>query len=213
MLKLQKFEVNPFGENTYLVWDDTTGDGALVDPGMVGGHEEEVIDGFIRQNNIRITDIINTHLHLDHIFGVNATKERYNIGLSAHAGDAPLAADLPGQVARFRLPINARPVSIDRELHDGDKIRLGSYDLEVIEVPGHSPGGLAFYSKDGCFVLTGDSLFNGSVGRTDLPGGSQRQLVDSIRQKLLSLPDDTYVYPGHGPRTTIGTEKIYNPYL
>lgn len=212
MLQIHKFEVNPFGENTYIVWDDATGRGVITDPGMTAEREFDCIDRFLTDNNITLTEIINTHLHLDHIFGVNAVKSRYGIKLAAHPGDRQIAENLAAQIERFHLPYKAGSVTIDRELTDGASVGIGAYSLSVMTTPGHTPGGLVFYSSEGRFVLTGDSLFRGSIGRTDLPGGSHSQLVSSIQQRLMSLPDDTVVYPGHGPATTIGTERVYNPY-
>lgn len=212
MLKVQKFEVNMFGVNTYVVYNPDTSDAVIIDPGFISPDEVEQVDRFIRGNSLKPDSIVNTHLHLDHIFGVNDTKRLYGIKLQAHASDAPLGLSLADQIQRFHLPLTASAVAIDVELNDGDCISIGNDELHVLAVPGHSPGGLAFYSPTSRFVITGDSLFRGSIGRTDLPGGNHAQLIDSLHSKLLSLPEDTVVYPGHGPESTIGTEKIYNPY-
>ena len=213
MLKIKQFVCNPFDENTYLVIDETTHDAAVIDPGMFNDRERKAFDDFVEANNIHITQIINTHAHLDHCFGDNYVRDKYDVKVAASIGDAPLAASLGLQARRFGIVGGMDPVVIDTPLADGDIIRIGDSTMQVLAVPGHSKGGLALYSAEGRFVLSGDSLFQGSIGRTDLEGGSMPQLVSAVRQKLLSLPDDTVVLPGHGPHTTVGAEKRSNPFL
>lgn len=213
MLKVTRFVFNMFGVNTYVVHDEESGAAIVVDPGMIDTRERDALDGFITRNNLKITGIINTHLHLDHCFGVDHVKSRYSTSLMAGSADAPLGASVPEQAARFGLPDLAGPVAIDRTLAHGDKVSVGAYELEVLAVPGHSPGSIALYSPDGGFVLVGDVLFERSIGRTDLPGGDFRTLVQSISRNLLTLPDSTIVYSGHGNPTTIGNERMQNPYI
>ncbi len=212
-LMIKGFEFNIFGETTYIVWDDTTREAAIVDAGMSNDTERYTIDSFIRKNELKIKYLLNTHIHLDHTFGVPYARERYGVKLSASPLDAPLAERIEQQAVLFHLPFKPENIVIENELHDGDIIRLGQEKLQVIEVPGHTPGGLAFHSPDAQFVLTGDSLFHSSIGRTDLPGGSHSALIRSVTERLLSLPPCTKVYPGHGPATTIEHELHYNPYL
>ncbi len=213
MLRISQFVFNMFGVNTYIVWDEDSRDAVVVDPGMTDAREERALDGFIDKNNLKIAQIVNTHMHLDHCFGDNYVRDRYGVKVAANIGDAPLGADLGTQIRRFGGRGDLEGVSIDVELRDGDTIRVGSDLLKVIETPGHSRGGICLYCKDGKFLIAGDTLFRGGVGRTDLEGGDARQLSASIRNKLFALPDDTAVLPGHDRFTTIGDEKRSNPYV
>ncbi len=216
MLHIKQFAFNPFAESTFVVFDETSREAAVVDPGMASEAERSRLDTFIRDNKLKITQIINTHLHVDHCFGANYVRSRYGVPVKANKADAFLGESVAAQTRTFGvIPSDGQPagVAIDEPLNDGDTIKIGSDSLKVLHVPGHSPGSIALYSADGRFVITGDALFQGSIGRTDLPGGSMDQLIRSIRTKLLILPDDTLVLPGHGPATTIGDEKKYNPFL
>lgn len=213
-MRIRSEEFNLFGENTYIVWEEKSGDAAIIDPGMMNSDEEQALDDTITRLGIRQVHLINTHLHIDHCFGNEYVKVKYGLGTEAHSNDAPLGEQLNGQASMFHLRgANPTPLRIDHTLSEGDRIYLGDEYLEVLEVPGHSPGSIVLYSPQGGFVIVGDVLFRGSIGRTDLPGGSMMQLQQNIRRKLMNLPDDTIVYPGHGPATTIGYEKTYNPYI
>lgn len=213
MLHIKGFEFNMFGETTYVVWNDESREAAIVDAGMSTDAERLAIDSFISNNKLIIKYLLNTHVHLDHAFGVPYSEKKYGIKLSASPLDTPLADRIEQQAVLFHLPIKASNVIITNQLNEGDILFLGDNKLEVIEVPGHTPGGLAFYSPEQHFVLTGDSLFYGSIGRTDLPGGNHATLVKAVTDKLLTLPANTVVYPGHGPSTTIEQELRYNPFL
>lgn len=213
-MKVEKFEFNLFGELTYIVWDESTGIGAVVDPGMSTADERRIFDSFIADNNIELKYLLYTHLHIDHTFGHEYIQERYNLPSMANEQDAVHGQYRARQAEMFRLKVGSlQPIVIDRPLRDLDDLVFGSEHLTVITVPGHSQGSVAFYCKESGFVLTGDALFNGSIGRTDLPGGNHEQLIDSIKTRLMRLPDDTIVYPGHGPATTIGAERWSNPFL
>lgn len=212
-LKLRGFECNMFGEITYIVWDEATRQAAVVDAGMSNRAERDAIDRFIADNGLQVKYLLNTHIHVDHALGIPCMKQRYGVGLYASPAEEPLAALLQEQQAMFHLPIAVENVTIDHHLRAGDEIWLGDSKLTVIDVPGHTPGGIAFYCAAQNFVLTGDSLFQGSIGRTDLYGGSHEALVSSVKDNLLTLPPETVVYPGHGPATTIGHERTFNPYL
>lgn len=213
-MKIKRFVFNPFGESTYLVWDDATGAGAVVDPGMASNAEKGVFDRFVADNNIKIDQIINTHLHLDHCWGNNYVSARYGAKVAAHPQDAFLGQRAAQQAVMFGMPSqDVAPKAIDVPLADGDTIHIGSGELKVLHVPGHSPGSIALYDAADGWVIVGDALFNGAIGRTDLPGGDHRTLIGSIRSKLFTLPDSTVVYPGHEATTTIGREKASNPYL
>lgn len=213
MLKIKQFVFNPFGECTYVIADEATGDAIVVDPGMADAAELKRFDDFIESNHLNIKGIINTHLHLDHCFGDNYVKDKYGVKVSAHIDDAPLGGSVAEQARRFGMRMNNSDVVIDAPLADGDVITLGDDRLEVIHTPGHSPGGICLYSPTGKFLIAGDTLFQGSIGRTDLEGGNHHQLVDSIKSQLLTLPDDTLVLSGHGGSTTIGAERASNPFL
>ena len=215
MLKIHRFIFNPFEENTYVLVDSQNKSAVVVDPGMWNNHEREAFDRFINDNGINITQIVNTHMHLDHCFGDNYVRDRYGVKINASAGDAYLGKSISEQARRFGLSgmFPSDGVKADVYLEDGDTLKVGDSSLKVIAVPGHSPGGLALYCAKQGFVLTGDSLFEGSIGRTDLDGGDHATLVDAVSRRLLSLPGDTDVFPGHGPQTTISAEALSNPYL
>lgn len=213
MLKVKQFVFNAFGENTYVISDSETREAAVIDPGMMAESERMEFDNYISASQLKIVDVINTHLHLDHCFGDNYVRDRYGVKVAANIGDAPLGTDLTGQLRRFGGRGDADAVSIDVQLKEGDVIKIGSGELQVIETPGHSPGGICLYCPQGGFLISGDTLFRGGVGRTDLYGGNARQLSESIRKKLFTLPDETKVLPGHDRFTTIGDEKRSNPYV
>ncbi len=202
-----------FGVNTYIVWDEESLNAAVIDPGMIDPAEENVIDTFIKQNNLKVVHLINTHLHLDHTFGVKHIGYKYNVILKGHYNDYVLGEHIPAQARAFGIECDGKTVIIDQNIKEGDKIMLGEQWLEVIHVPGHSPGSIVLYSPNDKFLISGDVLFKNSIGRSDLAGGNAQQLISNIQTKLLTLPDDTIVYPGHGPSTTIGNEKIFNPYI
>ena len=212
-MEIKRFEVNLFGENTYIIWDSTTREAAVVDPGMSDQTEIDEVESFVSANSLTVKYLLLTHIHIDHTFGIEALKSAYNAALLAHKGDVPLGQTRQQQAQMFRLPVRLGPVEPDRFISDGDTLRLGTEEIKVIHTPGHSQGGVCYYVPESGFVLTGDTLFRGSVGRTDLPGGNQRQLIISIKSQLLGLPPSTVVYPGHGPATTIGEEARSNPFL
>lgn len=215
MLKIKKFAFNPFEESTYLVINPADGSTAVVDPGMFSAGEQATLDKFIADNKLTVTQLINTHLHVDHCIGNNYVSTRYGVKAHAHKDDAFLGERVAEQTRSFGVVKDdgaPSAVTIDVELKEGDSIAVGDDKLEVLHVPGHSPGSIALYSPTGGFVLTGDALFASSIGRTDLPGGDMRQLISSIRTRLYTLPDSTVVLPGHGPATTIGAEKKNNPF-
>ena len=212
-MKIAIFTFSLFGINTYVVYDPSTKKCAVVDPGMMLDEEKKAMEDFISRNHLAVEYIIDTHLHMDHVAGVAFLKEKYHAPLLAHRDDEFWGENVEAQVRMFHMRHQLENVKIDRYLEAGDVIKIGEGELKVIHVPGHSPGSVALYdAKDG-FVITGDALFAGSIGRTDLPGGNGPQLIKSIKEGLFPLPDNTVVYPGHGPSTTIGDEKRSNPFL
>lgn len=212
-MKIKQIPNNPFQENTYVVWDEATMEAAIVDCGALFPQEEERIDVFANDNNLKIKYILNTHLHLDHCFGNAWAAERYGVLPMAHEDDETLLARMGEQARMFGLPFEVRTEKLGGYLKDGDVLTLGENRIEVIHTPGHSRGGLCFYIPSAGWLISGDSLFEGSIGRTDLEGGSYATLIKSITERLMTLPEDTVVYPGHGSYTTIGDEKKSNPFL
>ncbi|MDE5874183.1 MAG: MBL fold metallo-hydrolase [Muribaculaceae bacterium] len=212
-MKVAIFQFQLFGINTYMVYDPATLEAAVIDPGMMTPEEEEAISGFLLKNNLKLNSIINTHLHLDHGAGNFYLHNKFGVPIFAHKNDEPLGERMMQQARMFGMNFDFKNVKIDNYLSDGEIIKIGDGELEVITVPGHSPGSVALYDKKDGFVIVGDALFKGSIGRTDLTGGNYNQLIESITKRLLTLPDDTIVYPGHGDPTTIGVEKRTNPFL
>ena len=213
MINATMMTVNLFGENLYILWDEDTRDAVVVDPGMMRDAEREMVTKFIEGQHLNVKHILLTHLHIDHITGARWLAEQTGADVCGNALDAPLGLELPDQVAYFHIKIDVEPLTLDRELNDGDTIPLGDETIQVLHVPGHSPGGLAFYLPQSALLISGDTIFNGSVGRTDLMGGDMAQLINSIREKILPLPDETVIASGHGPTTTVADEKRCNPFL
>lgn len=213
IMKVARFVFNMFGENTYVIWEPESGQAAVIDPGMTEQAERDALDSFIERNHLTVSHLVNTHMHLDHIFGNAYVRERYGVKVEANPADNFLGTTLGDQCARFGIRNVPQSCGVETELNDGDSFMLGDEKVQVIAVPGHSPGGIALYCPESGFVLTGDSLFQGSIGRTDLPGGNFTQLVGSVRSKLLTLPPETVVLPGHGGETTVGRELEANPFV
>lgn len=202
-----------FGVNTYVAYDPVSRQAMIIDPGMTTDAEEKRIADFVDSNRLTVKYIVNTHLHLDHAFGNGRASRRWKLVAMAHQADMPLGLQLPGQARMFGLPGDFEPVTLTEPLDENTVLTLGDETIRVIETPGHSPGGVSLYAPTSGILFSGDSLFNNGIGRTDLPGGSHATLIDSLRRKLLALPGDTVVYPGHGPATTIAHEAATNPYL
>lgn len=212
-MKINRFTFNMFGVNTYILWDDSSKDAAIIDPGMINQNEQNLVDNFIQSNKLNLTHLINTHMHIDHSFGIKHISKKYGLSLECNSMDQFLAERLKEQAQMFGLPITIDDLKIGVNLTDGDIIQLGNEHLNIIQVPGHSPGSIVIYAPESSFIISGDVLFNKSIGRTDLPGGDYNQLINAITKKLMILPTDTIVYPGHGPETTIAEELNNNPYI
>lgn len=212
-MKVSRFVFNLFGVNTYVMWDPATLEAAIVDPGMTDDDDRRAIDDFIAREHLKPVHLIDTHMHLDHIFGNLYVRDKYGLDIKAHPDDGFLSRSMDAQVRAFHLRTPVTNHDADVSLNDGDRLMLGNEPVEVIAVPGHSPGSVALYCPESHFVITGDALFKGSIGRTDLTRGDHATLVKSIRNRLLTLPPDTVVLPGHGPETTIGAEAAGNPYI
>lgn len=213
MLKVKQFSFNPFGVNTYVIWDEATRLAMVVDPGMTDASERELFDKYITDNGLVIRHIVNTHMHLDHVFGNNYVRDKYGVKIAANPADATLGSSVDGQAAMFGIRVpETFNTEADIALREGDVLTFGDYTFKVIEVPGHSPGGIALYCPEGEFAVVGDSIFAGSIGRTDLPGGDHAALINALRTKILSLPDNTRLLTGHDMSTTVAREKT-NPYI
>lgn len=212
-MQVKIFEFNPVAENTYVLYDETK-ECVVVDPGCFYEKEEQELINFIKDNSLIVKHLINTHLHFDHVFGVNFISGYFKLPLQAAKEDEILLINYKNQLQMFGFPDDGKPApQIGHYLTEGDTIHFGNQTLDILAVPGHSPGSLVFYNKKSGMLVVGDVLFQGSVGRTDLVGGNHQQLINGICNKLMTLPDSTKVYSGHGPATTIGYEKLHNPFL
>ncbi len=211
MVEIKKFAVNPLQENTLLISDET-GECVFVDPGFYFPVEHDEIKNYISENNLKPVMIANTHCHFDHIMGVEFIRQEYNIPFVAHPDDAFWVKKAIDQGKMFGFDM--KPVNPpDSFFSENEKLKFGNTEFDIIHVPGHSPGHVVFYSEKEKILIGGDVLFHGSIGRSDLPGGDQATLISGIKEKLFKLPDETKVYCGHGPETTLGFEKESNPFL
>ena len=211
-MNIKIFTFNQFFENTFII-SDSTNECIIIDPGCYDKNEKQILQDYILSNNLVPTRLINTHCHIDHILGNNFVSKTWDLELETHHKDINLLknskdiADLYGFVNYEKSPIT------NKFLVEGDIIEFGKSNLEVLFTPGHAPGHISLYSKNENFIISGDVLFNNSIGRTDLPGGNYNTLIDTIKSKFLCLDDSTVVYCGHGPSTTVGKERINNPFL
>ena len=211
-MTIKTFTFNPFQENTYLLFDETN-EAVIIDAGCIIEYENKQMKHFIEENNLTLRRVLNTHLHLDHQFGNKYLFDNFGIAPEANQEDEFLLEKVVEQAASFGLKIAKEEQKLLRYIEDNEELKFGNTTLKAIHVPGHSPGSIAFYIEKEGVLFSGDVLFKGSIGRTDLPKGDYATLITSITKKLLPLPDSTVVYSGHGPTTTIGEEKINNPYL
>ena len=211
MLKIKSFTLNPVQENTYLVFNEFK-QCIIIDPGCYSDEERETIKDFIAQNNLQPAMLLNTHCHLDHVFGNKFIADTYQLTLQLHEKEKVVLSYAPTSGLMYNLPFDNYTGDFI-VLKEGDKLNLGQDELLVIEAPGHSPGSICFYCAKQNFIIGGDVLFRGGIGRTDLPMGDHQALLKNIKTKLLVLPPETIVYSGHGPATTIGEEKLGNPFL
>lgn len=211
-MTVKGFEFNMFPVNTYVLSDETN-EAVIIDAGCYYEDEQEMLKQYIERNGLKVKHLLNTHLHLDHIFGNAFVAREYGVKPEASADDEFLLPKVEDYCRMFGFKLNEETPSIGNYLKEGDEIRFGNTVLKVIQAPGHSPGSLVYYSgKDNC-LFCGDVLFRGSIGRTDLDKGDYHQLINSISTKLFILPDQTIVYTGHGESTTIGNEKMNNPFF
>ncbi|MCD8043749.1 MAG: MBL fold metallo-hydrolase [Tannerellaceae bacterium] len=212
MITVKPFEFNYFSVNTYLLYDDT-GEAVLIDCGCSRPAEEKELSDFISQNGLTLKRLLCTHMHIDHVLGNPFIYNTYGLYPEVHRAEVEQLPSPRKQAEMFGLQDRVVDVAVEKYLVGNESIRFGNSELKTLLVPGHSPGSLAFYSERDAFVVVGDALFNGSIGRTDLWGGNHDVLIAAIKDKLLSLPDETIVYPGHGPETRIVDELLNNPFL
>ncbi len=211
MIHIKAFTFSPISENTYVLYNNE-GKAIIIDPGCYFPNEQETLKNFLTDNSLTPVYLLNTHCHLDHVFGNKWVHETYGLEPHLHPNEEAMLALAPVSGERWGLPFQnyTGPLHF---LNDGDTVLLGETEIQVILAPGHSPGSICFYIPSQGDLMGGDVLFRGSIGRTDLPGGDSETLLNSIREKLWVLPDETVVYSGHGIKTTIGYEKRNNPFL
>ena len=211
-MKLKSFTFNQFYENTFIV-SDSTNDCIIVDPGCYSNDEKNILKKYIDNNNLNPVKLINTHCHIDHILGNKFVAKTWDLNLETHQNDIELLEN-SSEIARlYGFIYYEKSPSTTQFLNEGDIVEFGNSKLKILYTPGHAPGHISLYSKEEKFIISGDVLFNNSIGRTDLPGGDFNVLIESIKTKILCLDDDTVVYCGHGPATTVGYERANNPFL
>lgn len=200
--------VTEFMTNCYIVGDEASKEAIIIDP---GGEAKKILQE-VEKMGVKVLALVNTHAHVDHIGALKDVKAALGVSVMLHQGELPVLKSASRMARLFGISIDDPPEP-DRFLSEGDEIPVGSMSLKVLETPGHSPGGISLVTSDGKFCFAGDSLFAGSIGRTDLPGGDYNTLIQAIKSKLIPLGDDVKVFTGHGPATTIGAERRYNPFL
>ncbi|MCT1523641.1 MBL fold metallo-hydrolase [Sphingobacterium hotanense] len=211
MLQIKTFVFNPYQENTYLIIDENK-DCIIVDPGMHNYIEEKQFSDYIAEHNLKPIYLINTHGHIDHVLGNKYVADTYGLTPQFHEGELPLVIQVQNYAPQMGIRYEPSPIP-ETFLTENDTITIGDETIRLILAPGHSPAHLCLYSESNNFLIGGDVLFKGSIGRTDLPGGNHQQLLNSIATNIYTLPEDTVVYPGHGPTTTIKEEKQSNPFI
>ncbi len=211
MLHIQIFANNPYQENTYVLFDDTL-QCAIVDPGMYTSGEQNKVADFITEHTLKPVLLLNTHCHIDHVLGNKFIFDQFGLKPQFNQGELPVLAAVPAYAPQMGIRYDVSPLP-DVFLPESGTISFGETELKLIFAPGHSPAHLCFYAENEHLLIGGDVLFRESIGRTDLPGGNTSQLLKNIEEKLFTLPDQVIVYPGHGPETTIGHEKVYNPFM
>lgn len=211
MLHIKCFTFNPFSENMYVLYDET-GEAVIIDPGCYEKEERGELFDYIKNQRLKPTKLLNTHCHIDHVLGNSFIKNTYDIPLWFHKDEEPILRAVPTYASNYGFPLY-QDSKADHYIREGEMVKFGNTSLESILVPGHAPGHLVFYHEEEKTCIGGDTLFRGSIGRTDLPGGDHETLLHAIKNKLFALPDDVKVYPGHGPATSIGAEKLNNPFV
>lgn len=210
MIQIKSFVFNPFMENTYVVYDSSK-NAAIIDPGCYEGYEQDELTRFIKEEGLKVEKLINTHCHIDHVLGNSFVKDVYGVELYMHQEDKTTLDSVAAYAPAYGFT-NYQPSSPDHFLKEGDNIKIGNTPFEILFLPGHAPGHVGLMNEKEKVFIGGDVLFDGSIGRTDLPGGNHDLLISSIQNKLFKYADDITVYCGHGPTTTLGKEKNTNPF-
>ena len=214
MFHYKRFVVNPVEENCYIIWDDNSHEGAVIDCGAWSKDEHRQISSFIREHGIRLKYALQTHMHFDHCLGLGQIASSYGLIPMCHPADVPVYEGAPDMVQKwFRVDISDMLPEVDPSISESYALNLGDNAIQVLHTPGHTPGGVCYYIPQARIVITGDTLFRMGIGRTDLPGGDYRQELESIENKIFTLPADTKVLPGHGPESSVGEELNANPYI
>ena len=211
-MNVVKFVFNPIQENTYIVWDESK-ECIIIDAGNMSAREDRVLADFIEEQGLKPVLAVNTHCHFDHILGVEFLKMTYGVKFAASSADLDLLKSGRASGAMFGMELGALPEEIDIDLANLDEIKFGNTTLRVIATPGHSKGCVSLLHEESKSLFTGDTLFRESIGRTDLPGGDYPTIMQSIIKKILPLGDEVVVYPGHGDKSNIGHESLYNPFV
>ena len=209
-MKIKTFVFNPFSENTLVLWDDVN-NAIIIDPGCHEKHEKQELVDFISSEGLTVVAIVNTHCHIDHVLGNDAMKEHYRVELWVPENEKEILKAIPSYASSYGFD-DYTEAKVDHWFVEGG-LSFSEMRFKVIEVSGHSPGSMVFYNEASGILVGGDVLFREGIGRTDLPGGNHEDLLRNIKEKIYSLPDDVTVYPGHGPETTIGHEKQFNPFV
>lgn len=210
MIQIQNFVFNPFMENTYVLHDETK-EAIVIDPGCYEQAEKDELIDFIQSNELNVVKLINTHCHIDHVFGNAFVKKKYGVTLAIHKEDEATLKSVEVYAPAYGFQ-NFETTEAEEFFDEGDQIKFGQSTLDVLFTPGHAPGHVVLVNQEQNICIGGDVLFDGSIGRTDLPGGDFDTLIKSIHEKVFKLNDDTIIYPGHGGTTTVGKEKISNPF-
>lgn len=214
MAQVHYFTFSPFAENSYIIYDETK-ECIIIDPGCYTNEERQTLQKFIRDNQLKPVRLLNTHCHIDHVFGNRYVAETYGLALEIHEGELPVLESVATVAQMYGIPNVQQSPDPDpnKFIKEGDTIEFGNTSLKVLFTPGHSPASVSFYCEADQFVIGGDVLFQGSIGRTDLPGGNYDTLMQSIKNNFLTLPDNTVVYSGHGNPTTVERERQSNPFI
>jgi glyoxylase-like metal-dependent hydrolase (beta-lactamase superfamily II) len=210
-MKVAIFTFNDFSENTYILYDESK-ECLIIDPGCNDEGERNELTNFIENNHLKPVGLLNTHCHIDHVLGNQFVSKKYDLPLESHKGEEVVLKNMVGMAQMYGIPYQASP-PITVYLNEGDTRTFGESQLEILFTPGHSPASISFYHRESKQLIAGDVLFQGSIGRTDLPGGNFDTLIASIKNKYYPLGDEVVVYPGHGPLTTVGEERRSNPFL